>query len=143
MGNLSTTVKKEVISWVKTILLAAVLAGLVNSFLIVNAEVPTGSMENTIMAGDRILALRTSYWFDEPEAGIDLWSFNNLIKVFEQMHEKTSGSIIIISHQERILNIADRIIVIADGQVRKSGSREEVLEELLAADTGCKYYKGQ
>ena len=140
---MSTTVKKEVISWVKTILLAAVLAGLVNSFLIVNAEVPTGSMENTIMAGDRILALRTSYWFDEPEAGIDLWSFNNLIKVFEQMHEKTSGSIIIISHQERILNIADRIIVIADGQVRKSGSREEVLEELLAADTGCKYYKGQ
>ena len=66
---MSTTVKKEVISWVKTILLAAVLAGLVNSFLIVNAEVPTGSMENTIMAGDRILALRTSYWFDEPEAG--------------------------------------------------------------------------
>ena len=65
---MSTTVKKEVISWVKTILLAAVLAGLVNSFLIVNAEVPTGSMENTIMAGDRILALRTSYWFDEPEA---------------------------------------------------------------------------
>ena len=59
------------------------------------------------------------------------------------MHEKTSGSIIIISHQERILNIADRIIVIADGQVRKSGSREEVLDELLAADTGCKYYKGQ
>ena len=50
-------------------ILAAVLAGLVNSFLIVNAEVPTGSMENTIMAGDRILALRTSYWFDEPEAG--------------------------------------------------------------------------
>ena len=66
---MSTTVKKEVISWVKTILLAAVLAGLVNSFLIVNAEVPTGSMENTIMAGDRILALRTSYWVDEPEAG--------------------------------------------------------------------------
>ena len=66
---MSTTVKKEVISWVKTILLAAGLAGLVNSFLIVNAEVPTGSMENTIMAGDRILALRTSYWFDEPEAG--------------------------------------------------------------------------
>ena len=91
-------------------------------------------------AGD-IVVFR--YPDDEPEAGIDLWSFNNLIKVFEQMHEKTSGSIIIISHQERILNIADRIIVIADGQVRKSGSREEVLEELLAADTGCKYYKGQ
>ena len=66
---MSSTVKKEVISWIKTILLAMVLAGAVNSFLIVNAEVPTGSMENTIMAGDRILALRTSYWFDEPEAG--------------------------------------------------------------------------
>ena len=77
---MSTTVKKEVISWVKTILLAAVLAGLVNSFLIVNAEVPTGSMENTIMAGDRILALRTSYWFDEPEAGISWCSVIRMMK---------------------------------------------------------------
>lgn len=66
---MSSTVKTEVISWIKTIILAAVLAGAVNSFLIVNAEVPTGSMENTIMAGDRILALRTSYWFEEPEQG--------------------------------------------------------------------------
>lgn len=66
---MSSTVKTEVISWIKTILLAAVLAGAVNSFLIVNAEVPTGSMENTIMAGDRILALRTSYWVGEPERG--------------------------------------------------------------------------
>ena len=56
--------------------------------------------------------------FDEPEAGIDLWSFSNLIQVFEHLHEKINGSILIISHQERILNIADRIIVLADGQVR-------------------------
>ena len=54
--------------------------------------------------------------FDEPEAGIDLWSFNNLIKVFEKMHERTHGNILIISHQERILDIADKIIVIADGR---------------------------
>ena len=54
--------------------------------------------------------------FDEPEAGIDLWSFSNLIQVFEHLHEKINGSILIISHQERILDIADRIIVLADGR---------------------------
>ena len=69
--------------------------------------------------------------FDEPEAGIDLWSFSNLIQVFEHLHEKINGSILIISHQERILNIADRIIVLADGQVRSDGRREEILPQLL------------
>lgn len=69
--------------------------------------------------------------FDEPEAGIDLWSFQNLIQVFENMHEKINGSIIIISHQERILNIADRIAVIAQGQVKEYGAREDVLPGLL------------
>ena len=72
--------------------------------------------------------------FDEPEAGIDLWSFGNLIKVFENMHEKTQGSILIISHQERILNIADKVVVIADGKVKNQGSREEVLPALLGTD---------
>jgi len=69
--------------------------------------------------------------FDEPEAGIDLWSFSNLIQVFEHLHEKINGSILIISHQERILNIADRIIVLADGQVRQDGARKDVLPGLL------------
>ena len=69
--------------------------------------------------------------FDEPEAGSDLWSFSNLIQVFEHLHEKINGSILIISHQERILNIADRIIVLADGQVRSDGGREEILPQLL------------
>ena len=69
--------------------------------------------------------------FDEPEAGIDLWSFSNLIQVFEHLHEKINGSILIISHQERILNIAARIIVLADGQVRSDGGREEILPQLL------------
>ena len=73
--------------------------------------------------------------FDEPEAGIDLWSFNNLIRVFEDMREKIHGSILIISHQERILNIADRIIVLADGEVRAQGSKDEVLPELLNASS--------
>ena len=73
--------------------------------------------------------------FDEPEAGIDLWSFGNLIKVFEKMHEKTQGNILIISHQERILNIADRIVVIADGQIQSTGKKEDVLPKLLASDS--------
>lgn len=76
--------------------------------------------------------------FDEPEAGIDLWSFNNLIRVFEQMHEKVNGAILIISHQERILSIADRIVVIADGSVSREGSREEILPTLLnSSDRAC------
>ena len=71
--------------------------------------------------------------FDEPEAGIDLWSFSNLIQVFEHLHEKINGSILIISHQERILNIADRIVVIKDGQIQKSGPRAEILPALLGS----------
>lgn len=69
--------------------------------------------------------------FDEPEAGIDLWSFQNLIHVFEKMRERTDGSILIISHQERILNIADRIAYIKNGQLERYGTREEILPSLL------------
>ena len=75
--------------------------------------------------------------FVEPEAGIDLRSVNNLIQVFENMYQKINGSILIISHQERILNIADRIIVIADGEVSTAGSREEVLPKLLGSSEAC------
>ena len=69
--------------------------------------------------------------FDEPEAGIDLWSFTNLIQVFEQLHTKINGSILIISHQKRILNIADRIIVLSEGRVKDQGTRDEMLPKLL------------
>ena len=79
--------------------------------------------------------------FDEPEAGIDLWSFNNLIKVFEKMHERTKGMIIIISHQERILNISDKIIVLANGGVAEYGDREEVFPKLLDVRSGCNFTK--
>ena len=68
---------------------------------------------------------------DEPEAGIDLWSFNNLISVFEKMHEDIKGSIVIISHQERILDIADEIILIKNGKVTDQGSRDEMLSQIL------------
>jgi Fe-S cluster assembly ATP-binding protein len=81
--------------------------------------------------------------FDEPEAGIDLWSFGNLITVFEKMHEKIQGSIMIISHQERILNIADRIIVIADGQIRQDGTRDQILPTLLGTSAACSVLTGK
>ena len=71
--------------------------------------------------------------FDEPEAGIDLWSFQNLIRVFEKMYEQTRGSILIISHQERILNIADKIVVIKNGHVEKVGARADILPGLLGS----------
>jgi len=90
----------------------------------------------TVIARDTSLSV-----FDEPEAGIDLWSFNNLIRVFEKMHQEKERSIIIISHQERILNIADEIVVIADGTVQKKGSKEEILPGLLEAAGGCRFYR--
>ena len=79
--------------------------------------------------------------FDEPEAGIDLWSFNNLIKVFEEMHSSSTNSLIIISHQERILNIADEIVVLSGGQIAARGKREEIMPELLKGTEGCKFYQ--
>ena len=79
--------------------------------------------------------------FDEPEAGIDLWSFNNLIKVFEDLHDTTENSLIIISHQERILNIADEIVGLAGGPVQAKGRREDILPELLKGTEGCRFYQ--
>lgn len=103
----------------------------------VNASLSGGELKRieiaTVMARGTSLSI-----FDEPEAGIDLWSFNNLIKVFENMHEKIGGSIMIISHQEKILNIADRVIVLADGNVIKSGDSKEVLPSLLSEKGICR-----
>lgn len=79
--------------------------------------------------------------FDEPEAGIDLWSFKNLIKVFEKMHKQNEKTIIIISHQERILSIADEIVVISNGQLQEIGTSEVIMPKLLNGTEGCKYYK--
>ena len=79
--------------------------------------------------------------FDEPEAGIDLWSFQNLIKVFEKMYEKNRGSILIISHQERILDIADKILVLKAGKIDKIGTKNEIMPSLLGIDSGCRYVK--
>ena len=79
--------------------------------------------------------------FDEPEAGIDLWSFQNLIQVFRSMYERTKGTILIISHQERILDIADKVVVIANGEVSAYGNKADILPELLNAHAGCRFTK--
>ena len=76
--------------------------------------------------------------FDEPEAGIDLWSFNSLIHVFEKMRKEINGMILIISHQERILNVADKIVLLADGAVSAVGSKEEIMPKLLNTESTCR-----
>ena len=81
--------------------------------------------------------------FDEPEAGIDLWSFKNLIEVFEGMRRNiNNSSILIISHQERILNIADEIMVIKDGRLENRGTREELLPGLMSTDSAVRECTG-
>ena len=101
----------------------------------VNASLSGGELKRIEIA--TVLARGTDFAvFDEPEAGIDLWSFNSLIKVFERLRTLTKGSIMIISHQERILEIADRIVVISGGSVEKAGTRDEILPELMY-DRAC------
>ncbi len=81
--------------------------------------------------------------FDEPEAGIDLWSFQNLIRIFEKMRDEIrDSSIIIISHQERILEIADEIIVLADGRISRQGKRSEVLPDLIGTESAVMQCQG-
>lgn len=106
----------------------------------VNASLSGGELKRieiaTVMARKTKISL-----FDEPEAGIDLWSFKNLIDVFEKMHQEIHGAIVIISHQERILNIADDIIVIANGEILKQGSKNTVLPGLLNGMESCRFFK--
>lgn len=106
----------------------------------VNASLSGGELKRieiaTVMARKTKLTL-----FDEPEAGIDLWSFKNLIDVFEKMHDEIQASILIISHQERILNIADQVVVISGGEIAQIGTKEEVLPGLFGVEVGCRYFQ--
>lgn len=102
----------------------------------VNASLSGGELKRIEIA--MVIARGTKLSiFDEPEAGIDLWSFHNLIQVFEGLHKKINGSILIISHQERILNIADKIIVLANGEVSAMGTKDEVMPKLLGTSEAC------
>ncbi len=104
----------------------------------VNASLSGGELKRIEIAMINARGTRLSV-FDEPEAGIDIWSFNNLIKVFENMYERTKGTIMIISHQERILNIADKIVVLAGGEVAEYGNKDEIFPRLLDVQAGCRY----
>lgn len=96
----------------------------------INSSLSGGELKRIEIA--TVLARGTKFSiFDEPEAGIDLWSFQNLIQVFENIRETVKGTVLIISHQERILNIADEIVMIKDGKVHKQGTKDEILPELL------------
>lgn len=111
----------------------------------INSSLSGGELKRIEIA--TVLARGTKFAiFDEPEAGIDLWSFQNLIKVFENIRETINGTILIISHQERILNIADEIVVIENGRVKQHGSKDEVLPGLLgtpsAANFACSILTG-
>ena len=108
----------------------------------VNASLSGGELKRIEIA--TVLARGTKLSvFDEPEAGIDLWSFQNLIQVFEKMHREIHGSILIISHQERILNIADEILVIGDGEVTDHGVKEEILPKLLGSSSAVNVCDGR
>lgn len=103
----------------------------------VNASLSGGELKRieiaTLLARSTKLSI-----FDEPEAGIDIWSFNSLIKVFEKLHDEINGTIVIISHQERILNVADRIVLLSGGKVEKDGTRDEIFDGLFCKEGVCK-----
>ena len=108
----------------------------------VNASLSGGELKRieiaTVLARKSMLTL-----FDEPEAGIDLWSFGNLIEVFRKQREEIADrSIMIISHQERILNIADKIIVLGSGEIEKQGDRDEILPGLIGTPAAVKNCQG-
>lgn len=102
----------------------------------VDATLSGGEMKRieiaTVLAKQHKLCI-----FDEPEAGIDLWSFSMLIQQFEKIHEKKEQSLVLISHQERIIQMADRIMVIQDGRINAIGAKEEMLQTLLEDSQSC------
>lgn len=103
----------------------------------INSSLSGGELKRIEIA---TVAVRNSKFtiFDEPEAGIDLWSFNSLIKVFEDMRKIVKGTTLIISHQERILNIADEIILLKQGKIEKRGNKEQLLGEINEKPICCK-----
>ena len=108
----------------------------------INASLSGGELKRIEIAMLRARGVELSL-FDEPEAGIDLWSFNNLIQVFERIRDEKHGTVMIISHQERILEIADQIVVISGGEIAASGPRKKILPDLLSGSAACKFYKAR
>ena len=103
----------------------------------INSSLSGGELKRIEIA---TVAVRNSKFtiFDEPEAGIDLWSFNNLIKVFEDIRKTTNGTTLIISHQERILNIADQLVLMNSGKIENVGTKEELFDKVVKDKVCCK-----
>ena len=108
----------------------------------INASLSGGELKRIEIAALMARGVEFSL-FDEPEAGIDLWSFNNLIAVFEKLRDAKHGAVVIISHQERILEIADKLVVISGGEKTAEGSRGEILPQLLCDSSACRFYKAR
>mgnify|MGYP001572083957 FL=1 len=103
----------------------------------INSSLSGGELKRieiaSVLARDLKLAI-----FDEPEAGIDLWSFQRLVETFTNMHKERNTTIVIISHQERIINLADEVIVLSNGRIQKTTSKEEIISE-IKAQAACDY----
>ena len=106
----------------------------------VNGSLSGGELKRIEIA---TIAVRESQLtiFDEPEAGIDLWSFNNLIQIFEDLQKSKKASIVIVTHQERILNIADSVILMKNGKIEKIAQKEEILDSINGGC--CKLKRGE
>ena len=116
--------RKEILGWIETIAVAVLLAFLINHFLLVNVYVPTGSMENTIMAGDRNLALRTSYWFSDPQRGD--------VVVFEAPDDPDT------LYVKRVIGVGGDTVEVQDGEVLVNGQvqDEPYIKEITEGDFG-------
>jgi len=106
----------------------------------VNASLSGGELKRIEIAMLIARGVKLSV-FDEPEAGIDLWSFQNLIRVFQKIRAKNDGAVVIISHQERILEIADKVVVIADGRVTGEGTKDEILPKIMDRQVTCEFFR--
>ena len=107
----------------------------------VDASLSGGEVKRIEIA--TILARKSSLMiFDEPEAGIDLWSFARLTETFQQLHDQKDATLVVISHQERIINLADEIVMVSGGVITRHGPKEDIFPQILANTvSGCSYMK--
>jgi len=103
----------------------------------INASFSGGELKRLEIASVLARKLKVTL-FDEPEAGIDLWSFQKLTETFESLNEKYDTTIVIISHQERILRLADQVILVANGKISEITGQEKILGEIERLDSGCR-----
>ncbi len=104
----------------------------------VDSSLSGGELKRIEIATIMVKELKVAV-FDEPEAGIDLWSFQKLSETFRNLHEESDTTIIIISHQERIMNLADQVIVLAEGKIKEVSSKEKIMTEIVASSKDCMY----